>query len=83
MDAAQSAFDEASDRQKQVQDGIRDIENKMKADLGKDEAFAKLFDQCFDFKDIEYVELFFIYVYPWSTRHAIFFNGLCINIKIC
>ncbi|KAF9325374.1 hypothetical protein BG006_011144 [Podila minutissima] len=53
-DVAQSAFDEASDRRTQVQDGIRDIENKMKADLGKDEAFAKLFDECFDFKDIEY-----------------------------
>lgn len=59
-DVAQSAFDEASDRRTQVQDGIRDIENKMKADLGNDEAFAKLFDECFDFKDIEYVNLFFI-----------------------
>lgn len=54
-DVAQSAFDEASDRRTQVQDGIRDIENKLKADLGKDETFAKLFDECFDFKDIEYV----------------------------
>ncbi|KAF9299531.1 hypothetical protein BGZ74_008889 [Mortierella antarctica] len=53
-DVAQSAFDEASDRRTQVQDGIRDIENKLKADLGKDETFAKLFDECFDFKDIEY-----------------------------
>lgn len=70
MDAAQSAFDQASDRQKQVQDGIRDIENKMKADLGKDEAFSKLFDQCFDFKEIEYVDLFFIF----GARNMLFFQ---------
>lgn len=36
----------------------------MKADLGKDEAFSKLFDQCFDFKEIEYVDLFL------SLEHA-------------
>ncbi|KAG0342275.1 hypothetical protein BG000_005790 [Podila horticola] len=74
-DAAQSAFDEASDRRTQVQDGIRDIENKMKADLGKDEAFAKLFDECFDFKDIEYTYSVCLFGNANQRSHSTTFLG--------
>ncbi|KAF9419746.1 hypothetical protein BGZ94_009317 [Podila epigama] len=54
VDDAQAAFDDASVRQKNVQEAIKNIEKKMVMDLGKDQAFAKLLDQCFDYKDIEY-----------------------------
>ncbi|KAG0093243.1 hypothetical protein BGZ92_006736 [Podila epicladia] len=74
-DAAQSAFDEASDRRTQVQDNIRDIENKMKTDLGKDEAFAKLFDECFDFKDIEYTYSVCLFGNANQRSHSTTFLG--------
>lgn len=54
-DLAQAEYDKASEEERQVQDTIREIERKLDIDLGDDETFAQLLDQCFEFKDIEYV----------------------------
>ncbi|KAF9901996.1 hypothetical protein EC991_005433 [Linnemannia zychae] len=53
-DLAQDAFNDAAEKESKVQDGIRDIERKLGMDLGHDETFAQLVDECFDFKDTEY-----------------------------
>lgn len=52
-DLAQEAFNDASEKESKVQEGIRDIERKLNMDLGPDETFAQLVDNCFDFKDTE------------------------------
>lgn len=56
VDLAQEAFNDASDKESKVQEGIREIERKLNMDFGPDETFAQLVDNCFDFKDTEYVE---------------------------
>ncbi|KAG0318695.1 hypothetical protein BGZ97_003412 [Linnemannia gamsii] len=53
-DLAQAAFNEASDKENKIQEGIRDIERKLNMDFGPDETFSQLVDKCFDFKDTEY-----------------------------
>ncbi|KAF9544856.1 hypothetical protein EC957_011586 [Mortierella hygrophila] len=53
-DLAQETFNDASEKQSKVQEGIRDIERKLNMDFGPDETFAQLVDNCFDFKDTEY-----------------------------
>ncbi|KAF9556351.1 hypothetical protein EC968_008311 [Mortierella alpina] len=53
-DLAQAEYDRASEEERQAQDTIREIERKLDIDLGDDETFAQLLDQCFEFKDIEY-----------------------------
>jgi protein kinase C substrate 80K-H len=50
---AQAAFNEASDKENKIQEGIRDIERKLNMDFGPDETFSQLVDKCFDFKDTE------------------------------
>ncbi|KAF9436462.1 hypothetical protein BGZ76_003923 [Entomortierella beljakovae] len=54
LDLAQAAHDTASDEESSTKDRISDIERKMQVDFGPDETFAKLLDQCFEFKDAEY-----------------------------
>ncbi|KAF9206651.1 hypothetical protein BGZ49_002060 [Haplosporangium sp. Z 27] len=53
-DRAQADYDAASNEGSNIKDRISDIERKLQVDFGPDETFAKLFDQCFDFKDSEY-----------------------------
>ncbi|KAG9072543.1 hypothetical protein KI688_000314 [Linnemannia hyalina] len=53
-DLAQEAFNDASEKESKVREGIRDIERKLNMDFGPDETFAQLADNCFDFKDSEY-----------------------------
>ncbi|KAF9987479.1 hypothetical protein BGZ75_000581 [Mortierella antarctica] len=52
-DLAQAEYDKASEEERQAQDTIREIERKLDIDLGDDETFAQLLDQCFEFKDID------------------------------
>ncbi|KAF9320731.1 hypothetical protein BGZ91_004674 [Linnemannia elongata] len=54
VDLAQEAFNDASEKESKVQEGIREIERKLNMDFGPDETFAQLVDNCFDFKDTEY-----------------------------
>jgi len=51
---AQEAYNDASEEERQIQKDIEDVNRKMKVDYGKDESFAKLVDQCFEFRDREY-----------------------------
>ncbi|GJJ73591.1 protein kinase C substrate 80K-H [Entomortierella parvispora] len=54
LELAQEAYNNASDEERRIQQEIEDVNRKMKVDYGKDESFAKLVDQCFEFKDREY-----------------------------
>ncbi|KAF8931275.1 hypothetical protein BGZ58_007724 [Dissophora ornata] len=50
---AQAEYDKASEEDRQVGDRISDINRNLGMDLGQDETFAQLLDQCFDYKDID------------------------------
>lgn len=50
---AQEAHDKASEEDRRLQKEIEDTNRKLGMDYGKDEAFAQLADQCFDYKDAE------------------------------
>ncbi|KAF9916165.1 hypothetical protein BX616_004469 [Lobosporangium transversale] len=52
---AQEEYDTVSNEEREVSERITDIEKKMKMDFGPDETFAELLDQCFEYKDIEYI----------------------------
>ncbi|KAG0234419.1 hypothetical protein BGW42_006629 [Actinomortierella wolfii] len=54
LEEAQESYNYAVAAESKVKDEIRNIERKLQIDLGKDEEFAKLLDQCFDFKTVEY-----------------------------
>ncbi|KAG0209817.1 hypothetical protein BGX28_009923 [Mortierella sp. GBA30] len=53
-ETAQVEYDRTSEDERRVEDTIRNIERKLNMDLGDDETFAQLLDQCFEYKDIEY-----------------------------
>ncbi|KAG0329920.1 hypothetical protein BGZ99_010031 [Dissophora globulifera] len=53
-DKAQSDLNDAMAEEERVKDRIEDLTRKLETDLGSDETFAQLLDQCFDYKDIEY-----------------------------
>lgn len=54
LELAQEAYNDASSEERLLQKDIEDINRKMKVDYGQDESFAKLVDQCFEFRDREY-----------------------------
>ncbi|KAF9106152.1 hypothetical protein BGX27_009278 [Mortierella sp. AM989] len=51
LERAQELYRKASEEEKKVKDEISDIERKLGTDYGKDEAFAQLVDQCFEYKE--------------------------------
>ncbi|KAF9383603.1 hypothetical protein CPB97_006337 [Podila verticillata] len=51
---AQDAYNKASAEERRIENEIQDVERKLAMDYGKDERFAQLVDQCFEFKEIEY-----------------------------
>ncbi|KAF8944936.1 hypothetical protein BGZ47_003484 [Haplosporangium gracile] len=51
---AQEAYNKASEKEKKSLEEIQKLEKKVNTDYGPDEAFAKLVDQCIEFKEIEY-----------------------------
>ncbi|KAF9935479.1 hypothetical protein BGZ65_003363 [Modicella reniformis] len=51
---AQTEYDTASNEESKVSNRIQDINRKLEVDVGPDEAFAQLIDQCFEYKDTEY-----------------------------
>ncbi|KAG0327020.1 hypothetical protein BG000_001166 [Podila horticola] len=53
-EVAQEAYDKASAEERRIESEIQDVERKLAMDYGKDERFAQLVDQCFEFKEIEY-----------------------------
>lgn len=57
-EVAQEAYNKASAEERRIESEIQDVERKLAMDYGKDERFAQLVDQCFEFKEIEYVFLF-------------------------
>ncbi|KAG0367302.1 glucosidase II beta subunit-like-domain-containing protein [Gamsiella multidivaricata] len=50
----QEAYNKASEEERKIEEEIKAIERKLEMDFGKDETFAQLVDQCFEYKDIEY-----------------------------
>ncbi|KAF9438149.1 hypothetical protein BGZ76_009523 [Entomortierella beljakovae] len=54
LELAQEANEKAEESEKKLTDEIADISRKFSTDYGKDEAFSKLVDQCFEFKEPEY-----------------------------
>ncbi|KAF9951580.1 hypothetical protein BGZ72_006938 [Mortierella alpina] len=74
-DLAQVEYDKASDEERQVQDTIREIERKLDIDLGDDESFAQLLDQCFEFKDIEYTYSICLFGDANQRSHSTTFLG--------
>ncbi|KAG0057502.1 hypothetical protein BGZ83_009141 [Gryganskiella cystojenkinii] len=54
LERAQESYNKASEEEREIQKEIEDVNRKMNVDYGKDESFAKLVDQCFEFKDREY-----------------------------
>ncbi|KAF9913104.1 hypothetical protein EC991_003563 [Linnemannia zychae] len=54
VEIAQEAYNKASEEESKSQDEIEKLEKKVQTDYGPDEAFAKLVDQCIEFKDHEY-----------------------------
>lgn len=67
-EVVQEAYDKASAEERRIESEILDVERKLAMDYGKDERFAQLVDQCFEFKEIEYVILDSISSYVGSTR---------------
>ncbi|KAG0296762.1 hypothetical protein BGZ96_008622 [Linnemannia gamsii] len=54
VEIAQEAYNKASEEERKSEEEIQKLEKKVKTDYGPDEAFAKLVDQCVEFKEIEY-----------------------------
>ncbi|KAG0298332.1 hypothetical protein BGZ98_000232 [Dissophora globulifera] len=54
LDRTSDAYNKALDEDRKLDHEIQDIERKIGIDYGKDESFAQLAGQCFQFKDIEY-----------------------------
>ncbi|KAF9135088.1 hypothetical protein BGW39_004720 [Mortierella sp. 14UC] len=54
VEIAQDAYNKASEEERKSLDEIQKLEKKVQTDYGPDEAFAKLVDQCMEFKDHEY-----------------------------
>ena len=54
-DLAQEIYNKASDEERKLENEVQEIERKLATDYGKDDCFAQLVDQCFEYKDIEYV----------------------------
>ncbi|KAG0361515.1 hypothetical protein BG005_008105 [Podila minutissima] len=54
-EVAQEAYNKASAEERRIESEIQDVERKLAMDYGKDERFAQLVDQCFEFKEIEYI----------------------------
>ncbi|KAG0275980.1 hypothetical protein BGZ95_008153 [Linnemannia exigua] len=54
VEIAQEAYNKASEEERKSLDEIQKLEKKVQTDYGPDEAFAKLVDQCIEFKDHEY-----------------------------
>ncbi|KAG0091464.1 hypothetical protein BGZ93_008816 [Podila epicladia] len=52
-EVAQEAYNKASAEQRRIESEIQDVDRKLAMDYGKDERFAQLVDQCFEFKEIE------------------------------
>ncbi|KAG0021560.1 hypothetical protein BGZ81_008880 [Podila clonocystis] len=53
-EVAQEVYNKASAEERRIESDIQDAERKLAMDYGKDERFAQLVDQCFEFKEIEY-----------------------------
>jgi protein kinase C substrate 80K-H len=53
IEIAQEAYNKASEAERKSLDEIQKLEKKVQTDYGPDEAFAKLVDQCIEFKDHE------------------------------
>ncbi|KAF8975626.1 hypothetical protein BGZ46_008980 [Entomortierella lignicola] len=53
LELAQESYRKASDEERKAKDEIADVEKKIETDYGKDEAFAQLVDQCFEYKDAD------------------------------
>lgn len=54
VEIAQEAYNKASEEERKSLEEIQKLEKKVNTDYGPDEAFAKLVDQCIEFKEIEY-----------------------------
>ncbi|KAF9081189.1 hypothetical protein BGX23_001160 [Mortierella sp. AD031] len=54
VELAQEAYNKASEEERKSLNEIQKLEKKVQTDYGRDEAFAKLVDQCIEFKEIEY-----------------------------
>ncbi|CAO3573373.1 unnamed protein product [Mortierella alpina] len=74
-DLAQAEYDKASEEETQTRDTIREIERKLDIDLGDDETFAQLLDQCFEFKDIEYTYSICLFGDANQRSHSTTFLG--------
>ncbi|KAF9194871.1 hypothetical protein BGZ51_007091 [Haplosporangium sp. Z 767] len=53
LESAQEAYNKVSDEERKIMNEVQELERKLKTDYGKDETFAQLADQCFEFKDID------------------------------
>ncbi|KAF9964481.1 hypothetical protein BGZ70_006384 [Mortierella alpina] len=74
-DLAQAEYDKTSEEETQTRDTIREIERKLDIDLGDDETFAQLLDQCFEFKDIEYTYSICLFGDANQRSHSTTFLG--------
>ncbi|KAF9415164.1 hypothetical protein BGZ94_000172 [Podila epigama] len=54
-EVAQEAYDKASAEERRLDKEVEELERKLNMDYGSDERFAQLVDQCFEFKDVEYI----------------------------
>ncbi|KAI8605141.1 glucosidase II beta subunit-like-domain-containing protein [Dissophora ornata] len=54
INLAQDTYNKASDEERKLENDVQEIERKLATDYGKDDCFAQLVDQCFEYKDIEY-----------------------------
>ncbi|KAG0345713.1 hypothetical protein BG004_003236 [Podila humilis] len=49
----EDAHKQASAKERSIESEVQEVERKLNMDYGSDERFAKLVDQCFEFKEIE------------------------------
>lgn len=68
VEIAQEAYNKASEEERKSLEEIQKLEKKVNTDYGPDEAFAKLVDQCIEFKEIEYV---FLFTLTGGYRHVV------------
>ncbi|KAG0370250.1 hypothetical protein BGZ54_007152 [Gamsiella multidivaricata] len=74
-DIARAEYDAASEEERSANDRISDINRKLEMDLGSDETFAQLLDQCFEYKDIEYTYSVCLFGDANQKSHATTFLG--------